>query len=172
MIKSLISHHCCSKASKNRQELDLLTRLASHFKEKLDAGMTSVAEPLETVLLSIADMNRIAAVGSRVRARAKWAEEGESSSRYFFRLEKKRGADQWCSTLRIEDGTIVSGISDICGLLFIHHYFLRSPRIPETRIFSSSIWSPPFRMRLLRPAMAHCRRMSYLLLFMEWQEAN
>ena len=174
MIESLISHHCSSKASKNRQELDLLTRLASHLKEKLDAGMTSVAEPLESILLSIADMNRTAAVGARVRARAKWAEEGESSSRYFFRLEKKRGADQWCSALRMEDGTIVSGISDIvpCGLRFIHHYFLRSPPIPETRIFSSSIWSPPFRMKLLRLAMAHCRRMSYLLLFMEWREAK
>ena len=97
VIKSLISHHCSSKASKKRQELDLLTRLARHLKEKLDAGMTSVAEPLESVLLSIADMNRTAAVGARVRARAKWAEEGETSSRYFFRLEKKRGADQWCS---------------------------------------------------------------------------
>ena len=115
VIKSLISHHCSSKASKKRQELDLLTRLARHLKEKLDAGMTSVVEPLESVLLSIADMNRTAAVGARVRARAKWAEEGETSSRYFFRLEKKRGADQWCSALRMEDGTIVSGISDICA---------------------------------------------------------
>ena len=106
MIKSLISHHW---------DLDLLTRLASHLKEKLDAGMTSVAETLESVLLSIADMNRTATVGARVRARAKWAEEGESSSRYFFRLEKKRGAGQWCSALRMEDGTIVSGISDICA---------------------------------------------------------
>ena len=78
MIKSLISHHCSSKASKNRQEQDLFTRLASQLKEKLDAGMTFVAEPLESVLLSIADINRTAAVGAHVRARAKWTEEGES----------------------------------------------------------------------------------------------
>ena len=77
--------------------------------------MSSVAEPLESVLLSIADMNRTAAEGARVRARAKWAEEGESSWKYFFRLEKKRGADQWCSALRMEDGTIVSSINDICA---------------------------------------------------------
>ena len=89
--------------------------LVSHLKAKLDAGMSSVAEPLESVLLSIADMNRTAAEGARVRARAKWAEERESSSKYLFRLENKRGTDQWCSALRMENGTIVSSINDICA---------------------------------------------------------
>ena len=114
-IKSLISHHCAVMASRSRQERDLLARLADHLKRKLDAGMTSVAEPLESVLLSIADMDRAAAAGARVRARTRWAEEGESSSRYFFRREKKRGADQWCSALRQEDGTIASSAGDICA---------------------------------------------------------
>ena len=156
MIKSLISHHCSSKASKNRLKENLLTRLASHLKEKQDAGMSSVVEPLESVLLSIADMNRIVAVGARVRARAKWAEDGESSSRYFFCLEKKSGADQWCSALHMEDGTIVSGISDICAAWsFYSFYFLGSLPIPESRIFSSSIWSPPFLALDLLTAFSH-----------------
>ena len=77
--------------------------------------MTSVAELVESVLISIADMDRTAAAGARVRARVKWAEEGESSSKYFFRQEKKRGEAQWCSALRKEDGTIVSTIRDICA---------------------------------------------------------
>ena len=99
--------------------------------------MTSVAGPLESVLLSIADMNRTAAVGARVRARAKWAEEGETSSRYFFRLEKKRGADQWCSALRMEDGTIVSSISDICAALsaFYSSLFSAEPTDPGDQNF-------------------------------------
>ena len=114
LIKSIISRHCSSKASNSRREWDLFARLADHLKKKLDAGMTSVAEPLESVLISIADMDRTAAAGARVRARVKWAEEGESSSKYFFRQEKKRRAAQWCSALRKEDGTIASSISDIC----------------------------------------------------------
>ena len=55
------------------------------------------------------------AAAAGVRARTKWAEEGESSSKYFFRQEKKPGAGQWCSTLRKENGTIASSISDICA---------------------------------------------------------
>ena len=49
-----------------------------------------MAEPLESVLISIADMDRSAAAGARVRARVKWAEEGESSSKYFLHQEYKR----------------------------------------------------------------------------------
>ena len=115
LIKSIISRHCSSLASNSRRERNLLARLADHLKKKLDAGMTSVAEPLESVLINIADMDRTAAAGARVRARVMWAEEGESSSKYFFRQEKKRGAAQWCSALGKEDGTIASSISDICA---------------------------------------------------------
>ena len=39
--------------------------------------MTSVAEPLESVLIIIADVDRTTAAGARVRALTKWAEEGE-----------------------------------------------------------------------------------------------
>ena len=91
LIKSIISRYC---SANSRRERDLLVRLADHLKKKLDAGMTSVVEPLESVLISIADMDRTAAAGVRVRARVKWAEEGESSSKYFFCQEKKRGAAQ------------------------------------------------------------------------------
>ena len=115
LIKSIISRHCSSKASNSGRERDLLARMADHLKKKLDAGMASVAEPLESVLIGIADMDRTAAAGARFRARTKWAEEGESSSKYFFRQEKKRGAAQLCSALRKEDGTIASSISDICS---------------------------------------------------------
>ena len=69
LIKSIISRNCSSKASNSRRERDLLARLADHSKKKLDAGMTSVAEPLESVLISIADMDSTAAAGALVSGR-------------------------------------------------------------------------------------------------------
>ena len=53
--------------------------------------MTSVAEPIESVLISIADMDRTAAGGARVRARTKWPEEGESSSIIFSAKRRNEG---------------------------------------------------------------------------------
>ena len=50
-----------------------------------------------------------------MRARARWIEEGESSSSYFVRLEKKRGVDHWIAAVRTVDGRIVASPEGLCG---------------------------------------------------------
>ena len=52
--------------------------------------------------------------GAQVRARARWVEEGETSSALFLRLEKKRAADRSVAALRTNDGSIVSHNDDLC----------------------------------------------------------
>ena len=42
----------------------------------------------ERVLAQLASFDLTEAEGARVRSRVKWAEEGETSSRFFLRLEK------------------------------------------------------------------------------------
>ena len=44
-------------------------------------------------------------------------EEGEQSSAYFFRLEKKWSADRRISALRQSDGTIISDTTGLCNLI-------------------------------------------------------
>ena len=64
-----------------------------------------------------------------MRARARWIEEGESSSAYFFQLEKKHSVDGWISAIWRDDGTIVSSPDDLC-LFFSSFYsslFTASP---------------------------------------------
>ena len=47
-------------------------------------------------------------------ARARWVEEGETSSASFLRLEKKRVADRSVKALRTNDGSIASHNDDLC----------------------------------------------------------
>ena len=68
----------------------------------------------ENVLVRIADFDRLKAKGARVRARVQWAEEGEMSSRYFCRLESKRGTEQWIAAIRDTNGKVVTDIDSIC----------------------------------------------------------
>ena len=49
----------------------------------------------EQVHAQLASFDLTEAEGTRVRSRVKWAEEGETSSRLFLRLEKKRGTECW-----------------------------------------------------------------------------
>ena len=79
----------------------------------MDAGLLSVLGAYQSVLSQLAALDLETAHGDEIRARARWIEEGESPSAYFFRLEKKRGLDRWISALREPDGSIVSCPEDL-----------------------------------------------------------
>lgn len=113
-IKGLTVHYCCSRSSALSVKRDLLSRLSSHLKDRVDNGQLSLVETYQSVLHQLAELDVEVAKGAQVRTRARWIEEGESSSAYFFRLEKKRGADRWISAIRNDDGTIVSAPDDLC----------------------------------------------------------
>ena len=113
-IKGLTVHYCCSRSSALSVKRDLLSRLSSHLKDRVANGQLSLVETYQSVLHQLAELDVEVAKGAQVRARARWIEEGVSSSAYFFRLQKKRGADRWISAIRNDDGTIVSAPDDLC----------------------------------------------------------
>ena len=80
--------------------------LASHLKCKVDTGFLSCWEVLESVKSQIASIDLIAAKGAQVHSRVQWAEEGESSSKFFFRLEKKNSSESWIAAMRGADNII------------------------------------------------------------------
>ena len=113
-IKGLSIRYCCSKSSASSVRRDLLSRLSAHLKERVDNGHLSLVGVYQSVLQQLADLDVEVAKGAQVRARARWIEEGECSSAYFFRLEKKRGADRWIAAVRNDVGAIVSSPDDLC----------------------------------------------------------
>ena len=59
-------------------------------------------------------MKTLETEGAKIRSKAQWREDGETSSRYFCSLEKKRGAEKSMrSVQRIKDGPIVTGTKDM-----------------------------------------------------------
>lgn len=92
----------------------MLVNLAIHLKSKIDLGMVSLLDVYESVQSRVAKIDLSAARGTQVRSRVRWAEEGETSSRYFFRLEKKHGTENWIPAMKNSDGSIASSIFDIC----------------------------------------------------------
>ena len=93
-IKGLTIRYFCSHSSAFSIKRDLLSRLLSHLKDRVDNGQLSLVETYQSVLHQLAELDVEVAKGAQVCARARWIEESESSSTYFFRLEKKRGADR------------------------------------------------------------------------------
>ena len=74
----------------------------------------SLLNVYESTLSTIASLDHAAAEGARIRSRTRWAEEGEGSNSYFFRLEKRNGVEEWFSAMQNPDGSIVADVPGIC----------------------------------------------------------
>jgi len=90
-----------------------LVSLADHLKFKIDQGHVSLLPIYQGVSAKITSLDLSTAQGAKVRSRIKWAEEGETSFRYFLKLEKKRGSLDWIS-MKESDGTVASHLDGIC----------------------------------------------------------
>ena len=69
--------------------------------------------PFKGVLAWLAELDLVVAKGAQVRARCQWAEEGEPSSSFFLRQEKKHGADSWIPAVRTDSGEVVTDLERI-----------------------------------------------------------
>ena len=66
-----------------------------------------------------------------------WVKEGESSSAFLFRLEKRRGADRWISALRLDDGTIASSPEDLCQSFHFFYLLLFSAESTDASVLAT-----------------------------------
>ena len=114
-LKGICMRHCQNKHKEKNVSRTLMSRLADHLKVKIDLGQVSLLPVYSNVLSKISALDLSDAQGAKVRSRVKWAEEGESSSRYFLRLERKRGTHDWFSAMKNPDGSIVSDLDGICS---------------------------------------------------------
>ena len=113
-LKGLAIKFCSLKSKGKNQAQGLLQSLAQHLKVQIDIGRVSLLSVYEATLSKLASLDLAAAEGARIRSRSRWAEEGEASTSYFFRLEKKNGADDWISAMKEPDGSLVGDLPSIC----------------------------------------------------------
>ena len=116
-IKRLSINYCKTRNKSKCTERNILTKLAAHLKIHIDSGRLSFLPIYLSTLSRLDALDCEVARGAQVRSRARWAEEGESSTAYFFRLEKKRATDRYISALRADDGSLVTDKDGLCTLL-------------------------------------------------------
>ena len=91
-------------------------KLAPHLKIRVDSGRLSFLPVYLSTLSGLRAMDVEVARGAQVCAWSRWVEKGESSSAYFFRLEKKNGTDPNILALRAGDGTLVTDKDGLCAV--------------------------------------------------------
>lgn len=100
------------KARRNKLETELMQHL-----NRLTKTNNTEEEKLEIkkICLQLDDLYLNLARGAFVRSKAKWLEEGEKNSNYFFALEKRNGQRKMLTSLNIEgnicnDATLISNL--------------------------------------------------------------
>ena len=142
-IKGLTISFCANRNKVKNLERDLLVRLADHLKSQVDSGRVSSVGPYRSTLSRIKELDFDAARGAQVRSRVLWTEEGESSSAYFFRLERKRAVDRHISALRAPDGSLVSSPEGLCRV-FSSFYIDLFTAVPSDSVAQSELFSRVF----------------------------
>lgn len=90
----------------------LLVNRLSFLKRRLAVGCDVKTEirHLETLLMQLFDQQL---QGSKIRSRVKWIEEGETPSKYFFRLENEQHAKVFVSSVFDSSGAEVSSLPEM-----------------------------------------------------------
>ena len=131
-LKGLTIGFCNSRSKVRSENRAVLVRLIDHLKDRVDRCFASCLGPYQPTLAELSKMDLERACGAQIRSRISWVEEGESSTSFFFRLEKKRATDCHISALRENDCTIVSDSDSLCRSFssFYSSLFSTSPVDP------------------------------------------
>ena len=90
-VKALTIRYCWRRSSVSSQRRELLSYLTAHLKSKVDEGFLSIFGVYQSVLGELAALDLDAARGAQIRTRARWVEEGETSSPYFPVWKRREG---------------------------------------------------------------------------------
>ena len=94
-------------------ERSSLNNQAAVLKNQIDAGHSSLYPKYKQILHQLEALDQIHANGLRVRSRIRWAEEGESSTSFFFKSVKKQQSQSTIFTVKNNDGNYVSFSKDL-----------------------------------------------------------
>ena len=143
-IKGLTVTYCKKRVAAQRERRNLLCNLVEYLKRKIDNGSTSCVDAYKNASVNLGKLDLEAANGASVRSRVQWAEEGETSSKYFFRLEKKNKAERWISALKDENGIIHSYVDGISHVLssFYSSLFSSEDTFPSAQAVLLNNWKP------------------------------
>lgn len=124
--KARLRHHMRtfsrSKAASARGAIVSLENTLYHLNRRAAAG-EDVQLLINDTKSELEAAHLARARGACLRSNVQWAEEGEASTAYFFRLEKKRARQRLISSIRNLAGVIVSSAQSI-ALAWIQFYVI------------------------------------------------
>ena len=100
----------CKKTTKNKKNEEAALQQQFSSLHKLmcaNPGQETIAKFYE-VKLKLEQISMHKTEGAMIRSKARWCEQGERSTRYFFNLEKRNRSNNYITKLKVGDSTLVT----------------------------------------------------------------
>lgn len=105
----------------NRRKEKQLNNLLISLTQRQDRGEGELEERLSSTRNALADIELSRAQKTIFRSRCNWSQYGERSSKYFLNLEKRKAQNKVISSLRNEEGRILTESKEI--LQYEHDFY-------------------------------------------------
>ena len=128
-------------AAERNSVISHLSEVLSFYEQKFPLSKDEM-EMYSTTKVDLTEKLYEKTRGSIFRSKAKWYAEGETSSKYFFNLERSRSNARNCYAILKEDGTLIEQIDDI---------------IKEQRQFYSNLYKKDDTVRFNLQNNTNCR---------------
>ena len=157
LIRQLTNEFATDIAAKQKDTYHTLSSHLHLLAARRDAG-DDVTEQIKAVEDELCEHYQRKAAGVRLRARERWAEEGEISSKYFFQHEKTHAVHNVMHAINDVLGRTVRTLRGILHvwMLFYIALFLQPTSTPQNKPFSWTesqincpLWKQPFVRDLL-----------------------
>ena len=108
-IRSFTIYYCKRNAkTKKAEEALLQEKLSSLHKLMCENPTQETIANYYEVKMKLEQISLHKTEGAMIRSKARWCEQGERSTRYFFNLEKRIHSNKYITKLRVENGTFTS----------------------------------------------------------------
>ncbi len=108
-FKESIKHECISFSKEKYRQISrervIITNKLIQLKRDLALGFSVSVPTIVSLEGELYGLNNRALEGAKIRSRARWLEEGERPSRYFFRLERERLEKNSVNSIYKPDGS-------------------------------------------------------------------
>ena len=106
--RSLTICYCkrVSKEKKKDEEAMLQQQLASLHKLMCESPLQDTIAKYYEVKLKLEQISKRKTEGGMIRSKARWCEQGERNTRYFFNLERRNHLNKYTTELKTENLTL------------------------------------------------------------------
>ena len=132
-IKEVSIKYSVSKAKSRSNRAKLIEHKLSKIEcllQEANSNKTFLQNEYDTLKNELNTLSDFKAKGYQIRSRAKWIEEGEQSTSYFLRLEKKHQLFNQIDALKAENGDIATTSSQILNVASVFYKRLYATRKP------------------------------------------